>query len=179
VTSVGSTPAPARVLLMGMMGAGKSTVGRALADRTGWPYLDNDELVVQATGREAPEILDSDGEPALRRAESAALTYALGMAPPVVAGVAGGVVLDSVDRGRLAQGGVVVWLRATVDTLVGRVGSGKGRAWLQPDPRAALARFAEQREPLYAEAAHLVVDVDDLAPAAIAREIVQALPPAR
>ncbi|MGH8869421.1 MAG: shikimate kinase [Actinomycetes bacterium] len=168
-------PPDTRVLLVGMMGAGKSTVGRALSAATAWPYVDNDECVVAATGREAPDILDADGEPALRRAESAALMHALGIPPPVVAGVAGGVVLDAGDRARLAAGGFVVWLRARVETLVRRVGSGSGRAWLRPDPEAALRRFSEARASLYAEAATLVVDVDDASPEDIAAQIVDAL----
>jgi len=172
-----AAPGPARVLLIGMMGSGKSTVGTALSTTTGWPYLDNDELLVESTGRDAREILRADGEEALRRGESAALTHALALAPPLVAGVAGGVVLDPPDRARLASGGFVVWLRARVETLAARVGRGEGRPWLAHDPEGALRSLAEVREPLYAEAATLVVDVDDRAPAEIAQRIVEALPP--
>lgn len=158
-----AAPGPARrVLLVGMMGAGKSTVGGALSRRTGWPYLDNDDLVRQATGRSITEVVAEGGEPALRRAESAALGQALALDPPAVAGIAGGVVLDPADRARLARGGFVVWLRAGVDTLARRVGAGKGRPWLQPDPAAALRRLATERDPHYASVARLVVDVDTL-----------------
>jgi shikimate kinase len=152
------------VLLIGMMGAGKSTVGRAIAARTGWPYVDNDELVRQATGREAPEVAAAGGEAALRAAESDALGRALALQPPAVAGVAGGVVLSPADRERLLAAGGVVWLRASLTTLAERVGSGEGRAWLQSDPEAALAALAAEREPYYAEVADAIVDVDDLTP---------------
>ena len=167
---------PARVLLVGMMGAGKSTVGRTLAAATGWPYLDNDELVRRACGRSAPEVLAADGEPALRAAESAALAEALRLPPPLVAGVATGVVLDPADRARLRDAdGLVVWLRARIATLADRVGAGTGRSWLQPDPEAALRRLAEVREPLLAEVADLVVDVDELTPEEVASRVVSAL----
>ena len=167
---------PARLLLVGMMGAGKTTVGRALATATGWPYVDNDELVRRARGRSAPEVLVAEGEPALRAAESEALAEALRLPPPIVAGVAAGVVLDAADRKRLRDvDGIVVWLRASVETLASRVGAGAGRAWLQPEPAAALRRLATVREPLLAEVAHVVVDVDSAAPEDVAVEILSAL----
>lgn len=160
-----------RLLLVGMMGAGKSTVGEAIAARTGWPYLDNDELVHRATGCTAREILQADGEQALREAESAALTEALRLTPPVVAGVAGGAVLVRGDRQRIAAAPAVIWLRASVDTLLARVGADARRPWLQPDPRAAITRMAAVREPLYAAVADLVVDVDTEPPDRIAERV--------
>jgi len=96
------TPGP-RVLLIGMMGAGKSTVGTALSARTGWPYYDNDELVVRATGKPAPDVLDDSGVAALRAVESLALVQALTIDSPLVAGIAGGVVDQTDDRERLRE----------------------------------------------------------------------------
>lgn len=154
-------PRSSRVLLIGMMATGKTTVGREIAARTGWPYVDNDELVVQMEGVSAPELLARDGEPALRRAESQVLATLLERPPPLVAGVPGGVVLDPADRLRLAECDAhVVWLRAEIATLVQRVGGGEGRSWLDDDPEAALIRLAAVREPYYAEVADQVVDVD-------------------
>ena len=161
-----------RVLLIGMMATGKTTVGRAVAARTGWPYVDNDELVVQDTGLSARDLLARDGEPALRSAESRVLATLLALPEPLVAGVPGGVVLDPADRARLRTGGHVVWLRATVPTLVERVGDASDRPWLGDDPAAALARLAAMRGPLYAEVATQVVDVDGRAPDDLAAEIV-------
>jgi shikimate kinase len=164
-----------RVLLLGMMGSGKTTVGRALSTATGWPYLDNDELVRRATGEPTPDVLGEEGEVALRAAESAALTEALTVATPVIAAVAGGIVGDDADLARLREGGFVVYLRARIDTLVDRVGSGEGRPWLQPNPRQALEKLYAGREERYREAATCIVDVDDRAPARIAELIVAAL----
>lgn len=161
-----------RVLLMGMMGAGKTSVGVALSARTGWPYLDNDELVARATGKPTPEVLTEEGLGALREAESAALTEALTMPAPVIAGVAGGVVDDVHDRERLRESeAVVVWLRARIETLVQRVGVGEGRPWLQPDPETALRKLYEGRADRYRSAADLVVDVDDIPPTVVAERI--------
>ena len=171
----GARSPPTRVLLIGMMAVGKSTLGRALTPATGWPYLDNDALVQRATGRTAPEVHAEGGTPALRAAEQRALTEALAVPPPVVIGVAAGVVGDPGDRERLRTGGFVVWLRARIDTLVERVGAGEGRAWLQPDPRAALEALYEGRPALYEEVAALVLDVDDATPEELAEQVVRAL----
>ncbi len=160
-----------RVLLLGMMATGKTTIGRALAARTGWPYVDNDELLVGATGLTARDLLARNGQPALRTAESAVLTTLLDLPEPLVAGVPGGVVLDAADRARLRHGGHVVWLRAQVATLVERVGQSSDRPWLGDDPAAGLARLAAEREPLYAEVATQVVDVDGRSPDDIAAAI--------
>jgi shikimate kinase len=167
-----------RVLLLGMMATGKTTVGRAIAARTGWPYVDNDELVEQASGLATHELLARRGEKALRRAESGVLTTLLAMPEPLVAGVPGGVVLDPVDRARLRAGSAhVVWLRAEVATLVRRVGAGAGRPWLGDDPADALAQLAAVREPFYAEVADQVVDVDALPADRVAALVLDAAQP--
>ena len=167
-----------RVLLIGMMATGKTTVGRAIAAQTGWPYIDNDDLVVRATGLTARDLLARDGEPALRAAESAVLTVLLEMPSPLVAGVPGGLVLDAGDRGRLRRGGHVVWLRAQVATLAERVGPAADRPWLGDDTAAALARLSAERAPLYAEVATQVVDVDGRSPDELAGLVLSALGPA-
>ena len=162
---------PPRVLLTGMMGAGKTTVGRALAALSGWPHLDNDELVERATGRPTPEVLAGADEATLRRVETAALDLALASPPPVVAGVAAGVVLDPEARTRMRAGAFVVYLRAPLTLLAARVGDGGGRAWLDRDPPAALERLYAGREPLYLDVADLVLDVDGVAPVDLAAAI--------
>lgn len=168
-----------KVLLVGMMGSGKSTVGAALSTRLGWPYVDNDTFLERTEGRSAPDILAAQGEPALRAAESRILTLMLGMPGPMIGGVPGGVVLDGADRDRLAESEAhVVWLRASVTVLARRVGSGVGRAWLGDDPASALRRLAADRNGFYEQVADQVIDVDALAAGAIARLVVAALDPA-
>jgi shikimate kinase len=146
------------------------TVGRRLADQLGWSYYDNDELLRRAVGVDTRTLLERDGEAALRRGESAALTVAITEGGPLVAGVAGGVVEDPLDRARLRTGGFVVWLRATIDTLVRRA-QGSDRPWLGDDPRAALTALYAGRADLYLSVASYVVDVDELAPAEVAARI--------
>jgi len=159
-----------RVLLIGMMGAGKTTVGRTLGMTLGWPYYDNDELLRRAVGVDTRTVQERRGEAALRRAESMALTVALTEAGPLVAGVAGGIVMDPLDRSRLRAGGFVVWLRANIETLARRV-QGTDRPWLGKDPRRALTALYAGRAHLYASVADLIVDVDELPPDAVAARI--------
>ncbi len=159
-----------------MMGAGKTTVGRALARRLEWPYLDSDEQVERNTGRTVPEILETDGEAAFRAEEKRALAEAATSDGPLVVSVAGGAVLDPENRRRLREGGTVVWLRAEPATLAQRVGSGAGRPLLAGDVEGNLRRLYDKRRPLYAELADIVVDVDELQPGAVADHIVRELP---
>ena len=153
---------PARVLLIGMMGSGKTSVGRALSARTGWGYRDNDEIVAEGEGIATDELLERNGRDALRAAESRALTRVLEQDPPLIAGVAGGVIESPQDRQRLGSpDAFVVYLHAPIEVLVERVGSGEGRPWLQPDPEKAMRRLFDGREPLYREVADLVLESQD------------------
>ncbi len=158
---------PERLLLVGMMGAGKTTVGRLLAERLGWGYLDSDAQVTRATGRSVPEIFSEDGELAFRIEETKALTAAVSGAEPMVVSVAGGAVLSEANRALLTRAGTVVWLRARPETLTKRVGDGAGRPLLGDDPGAALAALYEVRRPLYESVAAVTVDVDNLLPEAV------------
>ncbi|HLN18020.1 MAG TPA: shikimate kinase [Acidimicrobiales bacterium] len=158
------------LLLVGMMGSGKTTVGRLLADRLGWPFFDSDAEVEAATGKSVPEIFEERGEAAFRAAETEALQDGVADGPSVVA-VAGGAVLDPANRDLIARSGRVVWLRARPATLVGRVGSGEGRPLLGDDPADALVRLDAVRRPLYAELADEVIDVDDMAAETVAEQV--------
>jgi shikimate kinase len=148
------------VFLVGMMGAGKTSVGRRLAERLGWPLYHSDEMVKRDTGMTVPEIFAERGEAAFRAEESRVLAEAATSDGPAVVAVAGGAVLDPDNRRTLRGAGRVIWLRADPGVLARRVGSGRGRPLLQDDPEATLRRLDTERRPLYEEVADIVVDVD-------------------
>jgi shikimate kinase len=163
-----------RVLLIGMMGAGKTTIGHALSTVLGWPYYDNDELLARAVGKDTKRVQEEDGVYALRRAESAALDVALSEGGPLIAGVAGGVVTNLLDLQRLTSGGFVVWLRADIATLAKRV-SGTDRPWLGTSPAIAMSHLYAGREALYTSASAFVIDEANTTPELIALRIAREL----
>lgn len=176
-TGGGSVPSR-RVLLVGMMGAGKSTVGRLLAERLGWRYADSDDEVERRSGRTVRELFEAGGEAAFRPLESDALAEALAADGPAVVSVAGGAVLDPQNRALLRRSGTVVWLRASPATLarrVGSTGSPDHRPLLAGDRGGAIARLDAERRPVYEDVSDLVVDVDDLDAVAVADQILGAV----
>jgi len=164
-----------RIILIGMMGVGKTTTGRLLADRLGWPYLDSDAQVMADTGRSVPELFAERGEAAFRAEEERVLAEALSGEEPVVVSAAGGVVLSSANRELLERSGTVVWLRADPRVLAARVGDGAGRPLLDDDPAAVLADLYRVRRPLYESVADAVVDVDRLPPDRVADQVMVAV----
>jgi shikimate kinase len=160
-----------RLLLVGMMAVGKTTVGQLCAKSLGWSFLDSDAQLLSDTGRTAQEIFDADGDEELRILESRTLIEAVSQPGPVVVSVAGGVVLSESNRALLMRSGVVVWLRASIETLSERVQRGGARPRLGDDPARSLRDLYETRHPLYAEVAEFIVDVDDLAPEEVVARI--------
>jgi len=158
-----------------MMGAGKSTTGYLLSSRLGWPYLDSDAEIERQTGRTVPEIWKADGEPAFRREESRVLAEAASSPVPVVISVAGGAVLDGANRALIRAAGLVVWLRARVETLAERVGSGLGRPLLEGQVDDNLGRLQRERWPLYEEIADVAFDVDTLSPSQVVERVMASL----
>lgn len=164
-----------RVLLVGLPGAGASSVAEAVAALTGWPVLDDERVLERSAGAPAEDLLAAGGEAALRSAESHVLTLLLSMPAPLVASVPSAVVLDPRDLQRLRAGGHVVWLRASPATLARRSARQAGRVRLSDDPVAVLRALAEQRDRLYNEVATQVLDMDVLTPPQAARQVVAAV----
>ena len=149
------------LVLVGLMGVGKSTVGRALAEQLDRPFLDSDHMIEERTGRTVRTIWLEDGEPAFRALETEVLREALAASEPTVIAAAGGVVLSEVNRELLNDAEAdVVWLLADEDLLVERVRSGGHRPLLDDDPAGTLARMTAERAPLYQEVADAIVSVE-------------------
>jgi shikimate kinase len=154
-------PADQHLVLVGLMGTGKSTVGRILADRLGRVLHDSDTEIEAQTGRTVRQIFADEGEPAFRALETAVLCAALESEQPAVIAAAGGVVLSPQNRVALRDAKAkVVWLRADPSTLVDRVRSGMHRPSIEHDPEGVLKSMNELREPLYREVADMIVSVD-------------------
>jgi shikimate kinase len=160
-----------RLFLVGMMAVGKTTVGELCAKRLGWNFLDSDAQLVADTGRTAQEIFDTEGDDALRSLESQVLAEAIAHPVPVVIAVAGGAVLSESNRATLLRSGVVVWLRASMESLGERIQHGGPRPRLGSDPVRSLGDLYRARHPLYASVAGFVIDVDDLPPEEVVARI--------
>lgn len=145
----------ASIFLVGMMGAGKSTIGRLLAEGIGFEFIDADRELEARSGVAIPTIFEIEGEAGFRRRE-AALLDELSQRPGVVLATGGGAVLDAATRERLRQRGLVIYLRTTADEVFRRTRRDKSRPLLQTDkPRERIEQLLAEREPLYAAAAHL------------------------
>lgn len=164
------------VALVGLSGSGKSTLAPLLASRLGGHVvMDTDRMVEQRFGCPVATIFRDEGEAAFRDAECEALRQAL-TGPPAVVATGGGVVLDAINRQRLAEHATVVWLRASPTHLQQRLdGTTEARPLLEGDPGFALRRLHEERAALYAAVADLTVDVDGASPADLADEVAAAL----
>ena len=149
------------IVLVGMMGAGKSSVGRMLSRKLGRELFDSDEMIERRTGRTVREIWEADGEPAFRALESDVLREAVASTTPSIIAAAGGVVLSADNRAVLkGDGAHVVWLLADVDLLLNRVKAGMHRPLLDEDPEGTLRKMYEERSDLYQEVADAIVSVD-------------------
>jgi shikimate kinase len=169
MTAVGSGP---RTVLVGAMGAGKSTVGRRLADVWGVPFRDTDVDIETALGRSISDIFVDDGEAHFRELERAAVADALRSHHGVLA-LGGGAVLDPATRDAL-DGYPVVFLRVGLADAVRRVGLGAGRPLLLGNVRARVKQLLDDRSPLYESVATLVVDTDGRTADEVAEAIVEA-----
>ena len=140
------------VVFVGLMGAGKSCIGRRLADRLGLPFVDADSEIEAAAGCSIADIFESHGEDAFREGERRVIARLLD-GPVRVLATGGGAFMDDVTRANIQERGISVWLSADIETLVTRVSRRDHRPLLRnSDPRAVLEALMAERNPVYASA---------------------------
>lgn len=167
-------PAP-NLVLVGPMGAGKTSIGRRLAERMGLRFVDVDQMVVERAGADIPTLFEHVGEAGFREREHTALALALAGEGAVVS-TGGGAVLGAGNRRLMRERGFVVHLHVGVEGQLRRVGHDRNRPLLQrPDRERTLRELAAVREPLYAEVADLRHDTEGLSPGRATTELIERL----
>ena len=166
---------PIRVVLVGLMGAGKSAVASRLAEQLGAQVIDTDDSVQSSSGSTIGELFEREGEASFRSLELDALRAALSSGSPVVIATGGGIVTTPAARELLTAHHPVVFLDVSVPVAATRVGDARSRPLLAGDPRARLAVLREERLGLYLEVADLVVDADAKGVAAVVGAILDGL----
>ncbi|MBP6681688.1 MAG: shikimate kinase AroK [Halioglobus sp.] len=166
---------PRRIFLVGPMGAGKSTIGRYLAQHLKLRFADTDTEIEERTGADIPWIFDVEGEPGFRDREQQVVEE-MTLWDDIVLATGGGVVMRPENRQALAARGFVVYLHATVDEQVRRTRRGQRRPLLQTgNPEAVLRSLMAIRDPLYREIADHIIETDGCSPRTVAQRLVREL----
>ncbi len=162
------------VALVGLMGAGKTSIGRRLAQRLQAPFVDSDAEIEAAANATIAEIFERDGEAAFRAGERRVIARLLNDGIQILA-TGGGAFIDPETRARMRERAVVIWLRADIDTLLKRVARKKTRPLLNNgDPRVILEKLMEARHPIYAEA-DIAIDSENGSPQTTVDLVIEAL----
>ena len=151
----------ANIFLIGPMGSGKTTIGRQLAKALGKTFVDSDHEIEARTGADIPWIFDIEGEAGFRQREQAVIDE-LTRRQGIVLATGGGAVLSAENRRHLAERGIVIYLRTSIEQQLHRTAKDRSRPLLQNgDPRAKLEELLARRDPLYREIANIIVDTDN------------------
>ena len=151
------------MVLVGLMGSGKSILGKQLASRLSLELVDLDDLIVSQAGKTIPEIFKDEGEEAFRALESKLLAEVLAQDDEKIIATGGGAILSAENRAMMKQSGRVIWLDASPTVLAERIAGDANRPLLDGvDPLFKMISLATQRNPLYAEVADLRVDTENL-----------------
>jgi shikimate kinase len=162
------------IVLVGLMGAGKSTIGRRLAERLGFPFIDADQEIESAAGKSIPEIFADHGEDYFRDGERKVIARLLDGGACVLA-TGGGAYINDETRELIRKKGVSVWLKAELPLLMSRVSRRSNRPLLQSeDPQAVMRRLMEERYPIYSTA-DITVLSRDVAHSTIVNDVMKAL----
>ena len=168
---------PKRVVLVGPMGAGKSTIGRMLAKELGYRFLDSDRIIEERCGANIPWIFDVEGEDGFRQRETAMLAELSNEMGTVLA-TGGGAVMRAENRGLLKKNSVVIYLKTSIDQQVERTRKDRNRPLLQnDDPEGVLRRLFAIRDPLYTELADIIMFTDRKSPRLVVRQLVNRINP--
>ena len=164
------------IFLVGPMGAGKSTIGRELADKLHLEFFDSDQEIERRTGADIAWVFDLEGEDGFRKREESVIED-LSEKQGIVLATGGGSVISKQVRNRLSARGIVVYLETTIDKQVARTQRDRRRPLLQTEeePRAVLENLAVERNPLYEEIADVIVQTDDQSAKVVASKIVERL----
>ncbi len=163
------------IVLVGLMGAGKTTVGRRLAKRLGLDFVDADEAIEEAAGMSVADYFEQYGEPAFREGERKVIRRLLIESDRCVLATGGGAFMDDETRALIGEQGLSVWLRADLDLLVKRTSKRNTRPLLrQGNPREILQKLIDERYPIYAEA-NVTIDTADVPHDEVVDTIVAAL----
>ncbi len=174
MTSPLPIPVPKTIVLVGLMGAGKSCIGRLLAQRLGLDFIDADEEIEEAAQCSIDEIFERHGEAAFRDGERRVIARILD-GPVHVLATGGGAIMDKQTRAKIRERAISVWLRADLDLLVQRVSRRHDRPLLKNgEPRDILEKLMKERHPIYTKA-DVVVDSDDKPPKVIVGRVIKAL----
>jgi shikimate kinase len=166
---------PGSLFLTGPMGAGKSTIGRQLARRLKLSFHDSDQEIEQRTGVDIALIFELEGEAGFRKREKAVIDE-LTQLPNIILATGGGAILDPENRKHLTSRGTVIYLHASVAQQLRRTGRDRNRPLLQTaNPRATLEQLMAIREPLYREAANIIIDTDGMRVTDVVRQIISQL----
>lgn len=168
---------PKRVVLVGPMGAGKSTIGRMLAKELGYRFLDSDRIIEERCGANIPWIFDVEGEDGFRQRETAMLDE-LSSEHKTVLATGGGAIMRPENHRLLKQDALVVYLKTSIEQQVERTRKDRNRPLLQnDDPEAVLRKLFSIRDPLYSELADITMHTDRKSPRLVVRQLVNRMNP--
>ncbi|WP_036591300.1 shikimate kinase AroK [Oceanospirillum maris] len=164
------------IVLVGPMGAGKSTIGRLLAAELGLPFFDSDREIEDRSGANIPWIFDVEGEEGFRRRETHTIIELLQEQGPMVLATGGGAIMRAKNRLTISQASTVIYLHTTIEQQLQRTAKDKNRPLLQNDnPKAVLTNLFSIRDPLYREAADIIIKTDRQSPKSVVRLIIKKL----
>ncbi|MGP4843780.1 shikimate kinase AroK [Marinobacter sp. 1Y8] len=170
-------PLPERIVIVGPMGAGKSTIGRMLARELGYHFIDSDRLIEERCGASIPWIFDVEGEDGFRTRETSILEE-LSREQGVVVATGGGAVMREENHRHLSHSATVIYLKTSVDQQYERTRRDRNRPLLQQDdPRAVLSDLFSRRDPLYNALADIVMMTDKKSPRLVVRQLVNRIQP--